>query len=312
MRHVWFVTSLAVTACQCGPLQPLTPTAFCDRLEAASCEDSQQCGLISPHIACRPGWNLRSWSRYAGCPPDLEASLDAGRVRFDGVLAADCFGVPSTACANARPAECWNVVRGLVAAGGVCTGNADCQEGLECRGGNTCPSTCALPRCDAGSVELRDGGCEQPLPPTPTQGKSLGEPCAAASECAAGFTCKRGSCLFDRAAEGEACARERLCQVGLFCVEGACSRGLAAGASCINTFVPCEVDLSCTADGQAGATCAALREGAPCTTACDLAGRLRCDLGACRPPVSEGAPCERSSQCRGACLEGRCAPVCGL
>ena len=300
-----FVTFAA--ACQCGPAGPasLSPAAYCERLETAVCEDQQQCRSISAHVVCRPAWNASGRERYGGCPPDLDASLDAGRARFDGALAARCFGASAQQCRVSYPAECSSVVEGLVPMGGLCSGTADCVDGLEC-GGSTCPGTCAPPPCAAGQAPAADGGCEVLPSAPPLDGQPLSATCSPASACASGLRCEAGVCVHDRSAEGEACDAQRQCQRGLFCLSGTCGRGLALGTSCINTVVPCEVDLRCGSNG----TCQpAWREGDACQGLCGLSD-LRCDEGVCRRPLPEGAACSRSSQCRGTCEAGRCSVAC--
>lgn len=314
-----------VTACQCGPnpmMNPplLSPSAWCERLETAFCEDQQQCRGVSAHVVCRPGWRGFGVSTFRGCPPDLEASLDAGRVRFDGALAARCVGEPSTQCRISYPAECGRVVDGVVAVGGACTSSVDCAAGLECRG-MACPGTCRLPQCTGNTVALPDGGCEaSPQATTPTGGQLLSGACGATVACASGLRCDADICVNDLPAEGDACNETtRRCQQGLSCFGGVCIRGLSPGTACEFTTslpdggftspVPCAFDAFCDADK----TCkSAPREGEACANSCRGA-QLTCDQGVCRTPLSEGASCARNTECRSRqCLAGRCTPACSL
>jgi len=298
-------TSL-ISACRCGAPELVDVDTFCSFETGATlaCERNQACGWVSPHIVCAPSWNARSQMRLVLCPENPEASLDAGRIRFDGARAAACLREASLAC---QPLDsCSAAVVGLVPQGGACS-TTECAAGLTCDT-STCPSTCQPFPCP-GQQRLVDGGCG----PFTRMGVSLGGACSESSPCDEQLRCLQGRCVWNRAQEGAACdttfVTERWCQEGLFCVGGRCSRGAAPGEKC-STNDLCRVDSFCGLDGGCVLP---PHEGAACVEG-QCASPLSCSAGTCRQSPSAGTRCVVDQDCGGTtllrCESGRCAGAC--
>jgi hypothetical protein len=273
-----------------------SPSASCCRSPAVSAAHRR-------HGRCHPpsgATDSRPPSARTLKPAESSARTSSA---VDGELAAQCFSSASTTCRLGRPTECSGVVTGLVPEGSPCISSLECEGDLEC-GGTSCPRRCERPRCAAGEVAVADGGCSV-VQPIADAGLPFGAACSSTAPCGARLRCETGVCVFERVPEGAPCGPETLCQGGLFCIQGSCGRGLGLGASCVNTTVPCQADAVCSTG-----TCRVPEEGDPCASDFGCGLRLRCDLGVCRRLTPEGARCERNSQCRRACVDGRCGVPC--
>lgn len=139
----------------------------------------------------------------------LATSIDAGRVDYDGALAASCLeGFAEQSCQDFRAmvtgsvlvAQCDGVLRGRVADGGACSTLFDC-ESRSC----TAINADSLGTCRAIAGE--------------------GEACGASAVCATGFFC-------DVLAEAPVCTRSRVdgaeCRISLECASFSCVDGECA------------------------------------------------------------------------------------
>lgn len=295
----------SMSACQCGPPEQVDVATFCsfETGETLACQRDQACAWLSPHIACRPSWNARSQTRLAFCPENPEASVDAGRIRFDGARAAACLREASLQCQSLE--SCTTAIVGLVPQGGACS-TGECAAGLTCND-STCPSTCQPLPCP-GQQQLGDGGCG---PLSTGMGVSLGGACNESAPCDERLRCHKGRCVWNRAQEGAACDTtfviDRWCQGGLFCVDGRCSRGAAPGEPCSMNNA-CRVDSYCGLDGGC---VLAPTEGAACDGQCAVS--MSCTAGTCKQSPFRGTPCVSDPDCGGTllrCEAGRCVRAC--
>lgn len=80
----------------------------------------------------------------------------------------------------------------------------------------------------------------------------------------------------------------------------------------VDAGAPCTTNVVCGAGRHCAGTCVAgpyARDGEACVQGACAPG-LRCLGGKCRVPAFTGAACTHDAECRGACLDGNCAPKC--
>ncbi|MRG92195.1 hypothetical protein [Polyangium spumosum] len=115
---------------------------------------------------------------------DLKAAVAAGRLEYDGALAASCFAKVDCGTLGAAPdPECENVFAGKVADGG------DCANDTECAGAT---SVCL------GDSSMQDGKCGAP--------GAVGAACSFDDECATGYCSFSSNMCEEKKALGEACS----------------------------------------------------------------------------------------------------------
>ena len=243
----------------------------------------------------------------------VSAAISRGTLLFDGDLAQRCLDwVASAPCEQdsayvmyvAHP-ECSAVFQGLVADGGICYVDEECDYG----------------RCGSGDSYGCPGQCEG-YP-------RLGEPCdpyTYEAACGPGLECNADVCLPQEpvvfAGLGESCAGStgHSCAPGLRCdyygTESVCVALLPIGSSC-SSDNDCEVGLDCirgTSDSVCQRVVLVTREGDACggTRVCDHSRGLSCDpyLGWCTGLPSLGQPCPEG-ECRdGLFCNETMSPVC--
>jgi len=115
--------------------------------------------------------------------PGLKEAVEAGRIEFDGALAASCFSKVTCATLDAEPdPECANIFVGKVADGGECKSDDDCA-------GAT--SVCA------GDSSMQSGKCKTP--------GAVGTACEGGDECTSGYCDFQSNMCAELQAVGEAC-----------------------------------------------------------------------------------------------------------
>ncbi|MFK7990124.1 MAG: hypothetical protein AB8I08_29160 [Sandaracinaceae bacterium] len=145
---------------------------------------------------------------------ELVASVEAGRIAYDGAAASQCFGMATCTLEDLDPEICNRVYTGLVPAGGACTFGLDCANG---------PQFCV------------DGVCAAPA--------ALGETCA--GPCVEGAFCSTTSMRCEALPRvGEACPSFR-CEDAAFCdmTSQMCEARRANGEAC-DSLLQCE-SFSC-------------------------------------------------------------------
>jgi len=239
--------------------------------------------------------------RLARCL-EVEPSIEAGRLAFDGAQAARCLAEleANDTCSPfdflLRAPACTALFSALTEPGRDCYKDATLHftaigVSSECQGGyceaDQCPGTCR--------PFLEDG-----------------EPCET-GQCGPASACIDGECVA-RLGEGEACQQDA-CQAGLQCVGGACRVPSQPGDSCYADL--CSLGFNCI-EGQCWAK---VETGQPCTWRYDCSNDQRCldrdgdgpegllcgpigELGqGCTQPVDcgPGLFCERDFQMPGTC-----------
>ncbi len=221
------------------------------------------------------------------------------------------------------------------AEGGACADDSFCEQGLHCVG-NVCRAGCDpadSATCAAGQSCVDDGSGSFTC-----RGGLEGEACAAAADCASGFTCTGftaqalfcfkdcvddTSCAADEACAqtnaGDICVRARdvgescpefnvVCAAGSTCdpAHTLCTRpcslddgsGCQAGETCVDV----DGDGLCVAAGDAGL-------GEACATSSDCQAELLCDGSACRARCDLGVPCPFGDACTALDTGSACIPA---
>jgi len=225
---------------------------------------------------------------------DLVTAVRAGRVRYDGAVAARCLQEVTARCAqsDAELARiCRGAFTGTLAVGAGCWRSEECTEGYcdhETGSARQCPGVCrpsvaAGGACSVarqcagwgdGSGACLGGTCVAVSPGAPAAaGGACGLVQAGASaiavECMAGSVCVNNRCEAVVAADAP-CMRGQPCATGHVCVE-------RPGT----TTTVCTLAASLVVN-QPGATCAAMG-----TPLCNPLERLRCEVSS-RTCVSVG------------------------
>ena len=277
----------------------------------------------------------------------MQASIDAGRLRFDPTALGQCvddYGALGCGLLAARPpASCESALHGQVALGGACVIDDDCAGTAFCDRSAACPGACTALLAAGGDCDRNDqcqGGL-QCLAGKCGRAALATEACegGAAPECELGLVCigqdsatnRAGSCRTQASllvkAAGEPCDVNggTWCQPGLACVVDVlndngtptltqvCRARVASGQECHTSLVPqqCPAGEYCPADldPEYTANCAP-RPGLdqPCGVFNTCAPDLTCDGTRCRATRRRiGSACRDD----GDCLTHRCAPAPG-
>jgi hypothetical protein len=271
-------------------------------------------------------------------------AVDAGKVKYHADKVQKCLdeiaGGDCDTLANREPESCKAALEGTTKVGADCTLDFECAGDSYCKVGAACPGKCAAFEQAGGACTSNDncanglkcgesGHCVAPA--------KKGEACQQGEpDCADGLLClgqdekakTPGTCYsIDEALAGkkdDACSVDgKLCGSGLACeitsvtpVGGTCVVKVASGAACHAAFpdecpddehcaLPALNPLGagkCTAKPKAGEACAA---GLGAATIC--APYTRCDDGKCREIAHAGETCHVNDTCySGSCVDGAC------
>ncbi len=258
----------------------------------------------------------------------LQASIAAGRARWDSAKADQCFEeLRAELCAGGdfeSLTSCEAVVVGLVAEGGACASGEECETGLDCAtDGDTCAGVCEP---DCGEERCETGEICNYVALTCGPPGSVGAECDWSPDCEDGLFCdSTGVCATGgTVSAGGACSNRRECTDGLSCYSERCGtiELLDAGAACSvgeEIAALCKAGTVCTnlqIDGaQATGTCAAAQsEGGTCRVSFECAWGLACsaptplEIGECVPTLAAGGTCSDDAQCQSfRCSDGKCA-----
>lgn len=235
---------------------------------------------------------------------EVEPSVEAGRVVFDGVTAATCLTELEAAADGCTPYD-------FLMRAPACAQLFSARVAL----GQDCYRDATLHFTATGvTSECLDGYCEaEQCPGTCQTWREEGETCAS-GECGPELACVNEECVA-RGAEGDDCAQEDACQAGLECVGNVCHVPSQPGDACWNE--PCSSGFNCIA-GECGTK---VEVGHVCTWRYDCSDDGRCldrdgdgpgglecgpigELGdSCGQPLDCGPDfyCEREGQDSGTC-----------
>lgn len=248
---------------------------------------------------------------FAAALAPLDQSVDAGRVRYDGLKARACINAGYSPDAGYAGA-CHEVFTPLVTPGGACARTEECPNDHFCKPSayGTCSGSC-VPRlpdgvdcepsrdlCANGSCQL-EGTAYRCRPQTAADGGSGGEGATCSpgstSGCASTLRCVRnpsGPLLPDGGQSGLCTA-----PVGL---GGACAISSSAGPACSGTCLTCY-----STDGITGICRPRSGSGGTCRLDADCEDFHLCLSGACQPMGKPGEACLVSANgARGSCLWG--------
>jgi hypothetical protein len=276
-----------------------------------------------------------------GSIAQVQASIDAGTVKYDASLAAACLselgGRSCDALAQRTNDTCDKALTGTLAVGAECSYDFECEGKTYCNRASGCPGKCTALEPAGGSC-TRDDACQDGLVchsgacVTPAahgaacEGGSAPQCtpsylCIGSTQTAPG-TCRSVSEIFN-AQSGASCSYQdgTLCASGLSCAydaappaTGTCTAMVASGAACKVLAVPsmCPDGEYCAAgSGALDGTCKPLPgEGQACVQVLGddtCAAYFRCDNGTCTALKPNGQSCSGDSVCYSeTCTGGVC------
>lgn len=267
----------------------------------AYCAQYARCGLAHSESACKTLYD--GYLEYMETPTLYEASIEAGKIRYDGARARRCIdAMAATPCSGsvlavASNEDCQGMFEGLVPVGGAC-GPRECVPSAYCTteaGGAECPGTCVA-RVSEGVEAKSAAMCEFPL--TLVDGRCAkrrkeGEACQGSSMCES-LSCGGDLVCKTPGIKGEACSVTAPCGALLPCIDGVCRTPAGVGEACEKSLLlPCQVDLHCDQGTSGAGTCRELlTEGQACGEGTRCMPPLGCSAGKCTRPAGSGESCK--------------------
>jgi hypothetical protein len=324
----WLVLALVMMGCgndsSGGPYTPIDELG--DQYQAALCTHLVACHEVSDQATCI-ATNLYSQTFFID-PQAIQLVL-AGKVRYDGSTVAACLAdiAAETCTINGLDkrrsfAQCiFDVFRGSVAAGGVCSTNAECISGScnnPCNQSSACctgtcnpgnppaplapvPLGAACPQGTGGFDPCVDGAYCDPSTQICTALKPVGTPCADVSQCGdglnCGFTNGSGACATVPRL-GESCAMTGTCgDEGSYCDQQTrlCTAVKLVGGSC--TSGGCSSLLSCDVQSQLCTTYPAVGGSCAASGRCNDVGAYCNNSQICAMPKPNGQVCQSQVDC---------------
>ena len=247
----------------------------------ADCDYLVRCGLFSSTESCK-----NTFGELLIDDPSVKAAVDAGKLKYDGDAAADCFDALGSASCNRDSnniAACDKIFAGKVADGGACAFDEECVS-----------TNCNVPDC---TMACCTGTCvaEDPLP-------GIGQPCT--FECVDGAYCGSDSTCQATLPKGAACDDAFACDDGLYCAGNA---GTTAGTCTAypKTGEACTTSCAAIGDRCNGGICKPVGLiGDACTSDTDCSFFYECDATMhCAeqpedPRMPNGSMCSGSTDCQ--------------
>lgn len=297
----------------------------CATLNARRCDYFARCGLIEDTDDGKrdcAAWLLATW-----CGPTLwPARVEVGTLLYDAKVAQQCAdawssGNPPRRCDlyEELPGVCTRFIAPNVAPLRACyDGYSECTEGTVCRGA-ACPRTCQALGA-VGDTCQNDGDCRPLLyckrtvqvtgAGTCTSFGAINNVCGPEEPCGAGLVCAGNKCVAPPTA-GSPCATGGICDDTSWCQFGAdggtCSTKEGSGAPCTDDVQCMPGHLCQPGSGGAAAECTPRVIGAlpsvcsdrqTCPPGTTCVGATATTLGYCEQPLTPGAPCIASDDCR--------------
>jgi hypothetical protein len=249
----------------------------------------------------------------------LTADVNAGKIHYDGVAAADClhtydaFSCNRSEALGATPQACLDTFKGTVADGGACFRGEECVS-RQCDTGLCSSTTMCCP-----------GTCAATVVPVPQGGScaALGSTCAVGTSCQTGAVGAAPTCQ-PRAAAGQPCMVNSDCALGL-----ACATPPAGGGHCAAFPIegqPCGTPplLGCNSptdfcDATTGTCVRRIAVGGACPGGLGCVPYARCDATTmkCVARNGVGGACTAQSDClasllctNAVCTARAAPPVC--
>lgn len=299
--RTWWLSVVLISACGGGGGKSIPLGDLGDALEKALCDMAIDCGTIADRAECTGDLDTRQ----------IEASVMAGKIRYDGALAARCLDAFSRACSVpfVDDDSCDAVFMGTLPLGGACLSNAECAS-----------ARCDTSACDVDAACCR-GTCIEARPTIPVGGKCAvaDATCAKGSYCdyvtpSADSVCK----LIESKPEGQACDGARACAAGLFCNDETkvCARFPKRGEACVPDQYNCpyasdycdEGTLVCTPKKAVGQPCQGFLD---CVNTAECSEAKVCVARAKEGEACVTVTCASGLECQGQiCVKATPDPVC--
>lgn len=314
MRSLMVMVLLCAACSASNPGPPVPIDEIVEQNNEAGCAHLAKCGQVEDLTACL------LVNTFDPLPATLLAGIKAGRIKYDGALARQCFdSIGSRSCDETTASyrgtseACLAVFQGTLHSGAVCANGAECISG-----------NCEIPACNMACCT---GTCQGDDPPRLAK---IGESCAinlceAEADCdSTSMMCVALKSLGETCPVGLSCADGLACLVssqtcgplpgpGEPCTDGCRDLGLHCSATtrmCVKDGLlgdPCSSHEDCAYFYVCGANnqCSAgLALGAPCVMSEHCAGSgAFCDIpanatmGTCTAPKPDGASCHTKFEC---------------
>lgn len=252
-----------------------------DGLVDADCDYLVRCGLFSTSESCKNTFGVLLVDN-----PSIEAAIDAGKLKYDGEAAADCFdALGSASCTRSANHidACDKIFAGTIADGGTCAFDEECVS-----------QSCNVPDC---TMACCTGTCvpERPVP-------AIGQPCT--FECVEGAYCGSDSTCQATLPKGAACDDQLACNEGLYCAgsstttAGTCTELPTTGEACTTACAAIGDRCSagtCKPVGLLGETCASDSD---CSFFYVCDDTMKCAEEPEDPRMPNGSACTSSTDCQ--------------
>lgn len=313
------VTSLCIALAAVSSGCSISSEALPDEEVKAICNYYARCGYVRSAQTCYDLYKGSLTKTFSQAQARYEASIAAGRVKYNGGRAKACLDALSgRSCDPSAVPEtdenCDRIYEGTLAAGQTCN-SGECAYGLTCAlpATSSCGGTCKA-LVAAGGEATRSSECQ---PGLYFEGgickapSDEGQACSPASSdsCKPGLHCQDRVCVKWRI-EGQSCSDTQRCYLYLNCLSGVCARPSGVGQACGANDVGCMLDLYCNLDAMVCKEPEA--EGGACSSSSYCQGGLICSNGTCAKPSSEGQACVARGCAENLYCEGAsktCKPV---
>jgi hypothetical protein len=325
----WLVLVLVMSGCgndsSGGPYTPIEDLVA--QYQAAQCTHLVACHEVSDQATCL-ATNLYNQTFFLD--PQAVQLVLSGKVRYDGGTVAACLAdVAAQNCTingldKRRSFEqcIFDVFRGSVAAGGVCSDNTECISGScnnpcdqssACCTGTCNPGTAPAPltpiaigaTCPPGTTGFDacvDGSYCDPSTEICTALKPVGTACNDASQCGDGLNCSfttgSGTCVA-MPRMGEDCSATGTCgEEGTYCdlsTTHVCTAVKLVGGSCVSGG--CSTLLFCDPQSQLCVTYPAVGQSCSAGGRCNDVGAYCNNSEICAMPGPNGHACESQLDC---------------
>jgi hypothetical protein len=316
MRGLLVMVMVLVSAA-CGASSPISIDEYAARGAQTVCEFQVKCGGARDMTDCLS-------VHFAGptvTSATLVEAVKAGRARYDGDVARDCFDAlgsrscnVTTASYHSFPEVCLHVFQGTLHGGATCADGAECISGTcdipacnmacctgTCRG-DEAPALASIGASCAINFCRPDAFCDL-TSNTCLALKHLGESCQPPSySCVEGLSCGSTKTCTPPAGPGEPCVAPGCRERGTRCsaTTGTCVPVGLPGDPCsedddCSILYVCGANNQCSAGIALGAPCKKFDQCADAGAFCDVPDNAA--IGTCTAPKPNGASCHGPFDC---------------